>query len=351
MDVEASEESEAIVASPIAVTNPAVSQEVTTSAEDGAQMSVDSISAQDILQHSEQSAQDMQERAADVDAGDDADNTQQDEIDVAKALEERQQRAEQELRTFLANKGVDPEKADDFRIIVTLSKSKKRRNSNALCFSITYSKADESAEQIILASKTDVLNEIMQATSTRNAGSTNEDGPSPAELREAAHKKNKEALDAIIGEVPVEIDGIRVLSFGKIHPSPSFHNAVQLYPVGYTCELSILGVAGARGPTKQTLHCEIKEVDGEPEFCITNRETGMIYWCNTELGAWKKVRHSPSRPKPFTTAPPRFDRVVDLVVVRHRSIASVFPVPFLTALLRRPCLVVPPHSSITPLPS
>ena len=73
-----------------------------------------------------------------------------------------------------------------------------------------------------------------------------------------------------------------LVSAGQLNPSPEFHNAVQLYPVGYHVRIK------PEPGFDTTLDCEIKDRDGVPEFII--RQDGRHRaTASSEAEAWKQV--------------------------------------------------------------
>ena len=93
---------------------------------------------------------------------------------------------------------------------------------------------------------------------------------------------------------PQEIGGIRVLALGCINPSTNFHNAINIMPPGYACEIVIASKTDKGAKTKQTITCEIRAVEGCPEYCITNKDNGVTYWSSTEAGVWRKFESGSS---------------------------------------------------------
>jgi hypothetical protein len=112
----------------------------------------------------------------------------------------------------------------------------------------------------------------------------------PVYTREEDHAEKKASLESF--EYPVEIDGIRVISFGKVKVetggSAEFHNPVQIYPIGYKAEIDCSSLRTLE-PTFAAFVFEIVEKDGGPEFTITNKSNGQIHWAASEAMAYKKL--------------------------------------------------------------
>ena len=63
---------------------------------------------------------------------------------------------------------------------------------------------------------------------------------------------------------------------------------LQIYPVGFRCERMCPNVTTADFHESCYVF-EIKEVEGGPEFNITNKNSGQTHWASTEAGAFKKL--------------------------------------------------------------
>ena len=110
--------------------------------------------------------------------------------------------------------------------------------------------------------------------------------------RELSHAAQASALDAVRAALPLDMGtNITVLDFGEVkveNEAPEFHNLVQLYPLGYRCQMLV--------PNLRTLahdlalfEFEIGEEDGGPQFSIKNVKNGQIFTASTERGVLKKL--------------------------------------------------------------
>lgn len=212
------------------------------------------------------------------------------------SMRELEAKAKRELIQFLENKQIDPKHAEVYQIHIRLQKKRNSssggdhgRKSDGPGYSVTYSSPDGS----ILTSKTDVLNAISESkkrSSISQSKSNAMAGGNYASKRSDAHAQAKTALREAQAQLPMEIDGITVHSFGTLDTRSGFETLVQLYPVGYKCEQTITGMNFFKGAVKQRVVCEVGELDGFPEFRITIKANGDTFLASTEVAAWKKVR-------------------------------------------------------------
>lgn len=144
-------------------------------------------------------------------------------------------KARKELSDFLENKGIDASREMvGYRVLLQHSKN---RRLPAGTFSVTYSGPDGD----ILSSKTDVFNAIK-----RNMSQSNKFSISRSDIYASAQRK----LEDFMNEegLPASIDDIRVISFGTIDSdNSSFHNSIEIYPVGYRAEISLPAAPAIRG--------------------------------------------------------------------------------------------------------
>ena len=149
-------------------------------------------------------------------------------------------KAWKDLHDFLESKGIDASRElTCYRVHVQLSRN---RRLPAGSFTVTYSGPDGD----ILTSKSDVLNAIKRSVSL-NANRTY---ISRADIFASSQRKYNDFIS--YEEFPVDIDGIRVISFGAIDSeNSSFHSPVEIYPVGYTAEIMIPPNPAIRGRSTQ----------------------------------------------------------------------------------------------------
>lgn len=192
---------------------------------------------------------------------------------------DRESSARKELNDFFSSKGIDLAQATIYRIHFRLNKSRK-----GATVSTSYSTTYTGPTGGILTSKSDVLNDIkqrMKANTLTSISSINTQ-------REKSHQTSKSDLQSYLDALPADIEGKRVVNFGCIDiTNPGFHNSVQIYPIGYKAEMSILNHSALRTPSMVAVKCEISSLDGNPQFIIqTATET---YMAVTEAMVWKKV--------------------------------------------------------------
>ena len=198
---------------------------------------------------------------------DDFDNFSQSETN------ELQEKARNDLILFLSNKPVDIKALDEYEIHVHKSKNRKGKDNSS--FSVQYTAPDGS----ILTSKTDVLNSILQST-RNNSHEIHDFNPDiKSTIFEEASIKTAEILPML----PLEFGNIKVISLGKINSATSFHTFVQIYPIGYKCEIWVNGFG--------KVNCEIVEVGSNPQFLFTVDANGRTYLEKTEEIAWRKVSY------------------------------------------------------------
>lgn len=56
--------------------------------------------------------------------------------------------------------------------------------------------------------------------------------------REVCYRKAQEHAAGVLAQVPMELGGVLVKSFGEIDRRPKYHNRVNVFPVGYRCEVT-----------------------------------------------------------------------------------------------------------------
>lgn len=147
-------------------------------------------------------------------------------------------KAWKDLHDFLEAKGIDVSRElTGYRVHVQLSKN---RRLPAGSFTVTYSGPDGD----ILTSKSDVLNAIKRNVSLNS----NKLHIPRADIYATSQRKFNNLIEE--EGLPVMIDGIRIINFGTIDSdNSSFHSPIEIYPVGYTAELSIPALPAVRGRT------------------------------------------------------------------------------------------------------
>ena len=209
-------------------------------------------------------------------------------------LVSHEQKARRDLEKFLENRKVDPRAADEFQVHINLTKKRKSegkdgkegkdgQNTHYTSVSATFTGPDGS----ILTSKIDVYNAIVQ-TKRPAARQTAE-----VDARLAAHESARSRLTEIEDCLPIVIDGIKVLKFGKFQDHPNLVSPVQVWPMGYLAEVTVPGETTSKGTgTSQCLRCEVSSINGLPEFSITVASSSQTFVALSEATAWKKVGDS-----------------------------------------------------------
>jgi hypothetical protein len=193
-------------------------------------------------------------------------------------------RARADLVLFLSKKGIDAKASDHYKVHVKLNKKKASEVSSradSSGFSVTYSCPHGS----ILFTKTDVLNSILD--NKKRSQHLHHKSPAHSTQKRQAYESAKENLSTL--SLPKQIDNFRLINLGHIDRRSSFHNVVQIYPIGYKCEQVIGSASISKGITNKNIVCEIGDLDGYPEFKIVVKATGDTFLASTEANVWKKV--------------------------------------------------------------
>jgi hypothetical protein len=57
--------------------------------------------------------------------------------------------------------------------------------------------------------------------------------------RDVCYRTAQEHAAGVLSQLPVELGGVLVKSFGEVDRRPKYHNRVNIFPVGYCCEVTI----------------------------------------------------------------------------------------------------------------
>ncbi len=196
--------------------------------------------------------------------------------------------AKLELVQYLHRNGIDEKAAEVYKISLRPIKSKGRSQSfpdrkQETRFGVFYIAPNGS----LLESKSDVMRDIQENRSRKLSGNKFHGRSGIIMNREDAHEQAKESIK--MKDLPFHVSGVKLISLGNVDTRSGFHTCVQLYPVGYKCEQSVTGMTLHKGTFKQDVICEIKEVDGFPQFYITSKNTGTVVIGSSEESAWKQV--------------------------------------------------------------
>ena len=186
-------------------------------------------------------------------------------------------KARRELLAYLSSKGIEAARElQNYEIVVKLPKSERHTDNWRSSTKIVYTSPDGE----VFKSKADVLDALK---ASKNKASLSHS--IRTDIAAAAQKKFNSFVKA---GLPADVESIKVVSFGVIDSeNSSFHNCVEIYPIGYKVELH----DGSRGKSGQSsyLQCEISSRNNQPEFKITKMSTGQVVSASSESSAWKKV--------------------------------------------------------------
>jgi hypothetical protein len=193
-------------------------------------------------------------------------------------------KARRDLFDYLDDKGVDASReAQGYRVHLKQTRNDRHGDSSRPTVTTTYSSPDGE----VFASKTAVL-EAIKKSKNRNFSSQPSSISSPrADIYTAAKKK----YNATVKEgLPLDIDGIKVISFGTIDPdNNSFHSSVAIYPIGYKAEITVSISDHNHSNQSSRVQCEIVAKAGLPDFRVTEVTTDHSFSGSSEASVWKKV--------------------------------------------------------------
>jgi hypothetical protein len=176
-------------------------------------------------------------------------------------------RALDDLKNFLERRGMDPSRATEVKIHI------RQKGASDSSYSVHYS--DKSGS--ILASKNDVFLYLEKTPKVAL-------NPAAAK-RLDAHTRAAKKLGKATRSLPLEIDGITIISFGSLSKNENFHTAVKIFPLGYQVEISY---PLARGGAEVVL-CEIQSSSALPLFSARLVSSGRKYSGETERDVWDQV--------------------------------------------------------------
>jgi flagellar biosynthesis regulator FlbT len=216
------------------------------------------------------------------------DKQSEDEEQAQLKAAERQQR--EGLIDYLHRNNMDEKYAEDYNIVLRAlkpkGKSKTPEKSQGPRFKVLFT----APNGFLLESKGDVLADIQERRSRKQQQQGNKLKASlhGAMSRDECINDARKKLEAF--ELPARIDSIKVFDFGRVDVRSGFHSCVQVYPVGYKCEQTVSGLTLSKGVFRQEVLCEIRELDGFPEFRVTSKSTGTTVLGSSEESVWKQVR-------------------------------------------------------------
>jgi hypothetical protein len=194
-----------------------------------------------------------------------------------------------DLQAYLQGKGVDPDLAQQFEIHIRMTKKKRRAEDGTETVQPRWSVTYVDPQGSILTAKSEVLHAVRQMLNPKKRKSAHVDHEVTRATASADAKCRLNNTD-----LPADIDGIKVISFGEFEDHPSLVSAVQIYPMGYKAELTYKTVqtvrSGSSVAAPQTLIVEVSSVNDVPAFSVTNVTLGQTHLAFTESALWKKVR-------------------------------------------------------------
>jgi hypothetical protein len=178
------------------------------------------------------------------------------------------------LNQYLLSKGIDTKYGDDFKIKI------KKTHSNQLGYTAAYVDTDGRS----FGTKAEVLAIVLENRKNRSKMASSATKTSRRELYDNAQLK-------LAGKtMPISFGKLNLINLGTINTSVVFHNAVQIYPVGYKCQQFVSYSTSLKMVDNQHISCEIDILDGLPQFKITVLSSGDTFLATSELAVWKKVR-------------------------------------------------------------
>ena len=188
-------------------------------------------------------------------------------------------KARRELLAYLSSNGIEATRElQNYEIVVKLPKSERHSDNWRSSTKIVYTSPDGE----VYTSKADVLDALKALKSKASL--------SHAVRTDVAAAAQKKFNSFMRGGLPADVENIKVVSFGVIDSEySSFHNCVEIYPIGYKVEL--YDTNRGRSGQSTNIQCEILSRNNHPEFKITKMSTGQAVSASSEASAWKKVTH------------------------------------------------------------
>jgi hypothetical protein len=197
------------------------------------------------------------------------------------SMEELTERAREELKKYLLSKGIDEYWMNEISVHVKPRRKRQsypQQQNREVGGIVWYTGPDRG----IFNSKIDLYHSILQARN-RSSGLV---GSDLIERRKQTNEEMKFKLNDLIPSLPLMFEGITVHSFGVINTRPSFHNTVQIYPIGYKAEMR---APKLKGGGDWLLICEIGELNDLPEFTIKIDALNLHFEALSEREIWAKV--------------------------------------------------------------
>ena len=186
--------------------------------------------------------------------------------------------ARKELHDFLTKKGVDvATEAKGYKVHINFTQASRRRSElggGKPPYTVSYTGPDGE----FLQARGDILTAIKTAT---RRGSSTASARRPivnSRPRDEIFLEAHDNFESIVtnGDMPLDINGIHVLSFGQIYTRTSlFHSQLEIFPVGYQAEMtarctpSYESSMGLSEDEELELFCEVVNKDGLPEFRLS----------------------------------------------------------------------------------
>ena len=186
--------------------------------------------------------------------------------------------ARKELHDFLTKKGVDvATEAKGYKVHINFTQASRRRSElggGKAPYTVSYTGPDGE----FLQARGDILTAIKTATRRGSSASSARRPIVHSRPRDEIFLEAHDHFESTVtnGDMPLDINGIRVLSFGHIYTRTSlFHSQLEIFPVGYQAEItarsspSFESSMGLSDDEELEMFCEVVNKDGLPEFRLS----------------------------------------------------------------------------------
>ena len=186
--------------------------------------------------------------------------------------------ARKELHDFLTKKGVDvATEAKGYKVHINFTQASRRRSElggSKPPYTVSYTGPDGE----FLQARGDILAAIKTATRRGSSASSAHRPIINSRPRDEIFLEAHDNYESMVtnGDMPLDINGIHVLSFGQIYTRTSlFHSQLEIYPIGYQAEItarsspSYESSMGLSEGEEMELFCEIVNKEGLPEFRLS----------------------------------------------------------------------------------
>eukprot|EP01038_Epipyxis_sp_PR26KG_P012853 gene12853-17228_t len=193
-----------------------------------------------------------------------------------ETISDIEKKVRSELVEYLFNKNIEEKWSTEYKINI---RKTKQSGNNGFRYGVSFTGPNGD----ILETRADVMRSILDAQKRTQLKRSSISMDCRMQASEEAFQQIQEL------SFPHTFDNVKVINLGVVVENPSFQNQVQIYPVGYKCEQTVTTTSLTRGMTKRHIVCEISDMDGNPEFRITNLANGDTYLAQTESDVWRKL--------------------------------------------------------------